>query len=108
MSVSPEQQLRAYVDYLRDLGIYDLYRRDEPMVELPETLRTALNAKAAQVPATATKPPVSAPPVKPQVPSRAAVLPQPQTSQQSVANPPAAPATQYFASESVASLPPEL
>ncbi len=23
---APEQQLRAYVDYLRDLGIYDLYR----------------------------------------------------------------------------------
>jgi DNA polymerase len=29
------QQLRAYVDYLRDMGIYDLYRQDAPRVMLP-------------------------------------------------------------------------
>jgi DNA polymerase len=30
MAGEAEQQLRAYVDYLRDLGVYDLYRRGEP------------------------------------------------------------------------------
>ena len=38
----PEQQLRAYVDYLRDMGIYDLYRRETPQVLLPEELREKL------------------------------------------------------------------
>jgi uracil-DNA glycosylase family 4 len=32
MAGEAEQQLRAYVEYLRDLGVYDLYRRGEPMV----------------------------------------------------------------------------
>ncbi len=36
MESTPQQQLRAYIDYLRDLGIYDLYRRHEPRVMLPE------------------------------------------------------------------------
>jgi uracil-DNA glycosylase len=49
MSVSAEQQLRAYVDYLRDLGVYDLYRREDPATLLPESLRAALLAsKPAQ------------------------------------------------------------
>ena len=26
-----EQQLRAYVEYFRDLGVYDFYRRGEPV-----------------------------------------------------------------------------
>ena len=43
----PEQQLRAYVDYLRDMGIYDLYRRDDPKVMLPEGLRERLAGYAA-------------------------------------------------------------
>ena len=30
------EQLRAYVDYLRDLGIYDLYRRENPQTLLSE------------------------------------------------------------------------
>lgn len=34
--VSLEQQLGAYVDYLRDMGIYDLYRRENPAVTLPD------------------------------------------------------------------------
>ena len=33
MAAEAEQQLRAYVDYLRDLGVYDLYRRGEPDLE---------------------------------------------------------------------------
>jgi uracil-DNA glycosylase family 4 len=47
MSLTPQQNLRAYVDYLRDLGIYDLYRRDEPQTLLPEALRSAAIASAA-------------------------------------------------------------
>jgi uracil-DNA glycosylase family 4 len=31
-----ERQLSAYVDYLRDLGVYDLYHRADPMVSCPE------------------------------------------------------------------------
>jgi uracil-DNA glycosylase family 4 len=30
MAVEPEQQLRAYVEYLRDLGVHDFYRQGEP------------------------------------------------------------------------------
>jgi uracil-DNA glycosylase family 4 len=33
MSGEAEQQLRAYVEYLRDLGVYDLYRRCKPVFE---------------------------------------------------------------------------
>jgi DNA polymerase len=33
MAGEAEQELRAYVEYLRDLGIYDLYRRGEPILE---------------------------------------------------------------------------
>ena len=36
MSVSPEQQLRAYVEYFRDLGVFELYRRESPQVGVPE------------------------------------------------------------------------
>jgi DNA polymerase len=45
----PTEQLRAYVDYLRDLGIYDLYQRAEPSVELPAALREALAAASARL-----------------------------------------------------------
>jgi DNA polymerase len=48
---APEQQLRAYVDYLRDMGVYDLYRRENPSVLLPEALRESLAAQTAVVPA---------------------------------------------------------
>ena len=34
-----EEQLSAYVDYLRDMGIYDLYYRGDPTVLLPDSLR---------------------------------------------------------------------
>jgi uracil-DNA glycosylase family 4 len=34
-----EQQIRAYVDYLRDMGIYDLYQREDPKVLLPDGLK---------------------------------------------------------------------
>jgi uracil-DNA glycosylase family 4 len=61
----PEQQLRAYVDYLRDMGIYDLYRRDEPKVLLPEGISerlAGLGARAAQPAAAASPPPAAARP----------------------------------------------
>ena len=32
MSLTPEQQLRAYVEYFRDLGVYELYRQASPEV----------------------------------------------------------------------------
>ena len=36
------QQLRAYVEYLRDLGIYDLYRQHEPRMALPQNFASEL------------------------------------------------------------------
>lgn len=62
--MAPEQQLRAYVDYLRDMGIYDLYRRDDPKVLLPEGLRERLalgtqSAPAWSPPAVAERSPVA-------------------------------------------------
>jgi uracil-DNA glycosylase family 4 len=45
------QQLRAYVDYLRDMGVYDLYHRDDPHTLLPDSLRELLaDARAASSP----------------------------------------------------------
>lgn len=44
MSFSP-QQLRAYVEYLRDMGVYDLYRKDEPRVGLPEGFASAMGTR---------------------------------------------------------------
>ena len=42
MSVTPEQQLRAYVEYFRDLGVYELYQHESPQVGLPERWRELL------------------------------------------------------------------
>ena len=42
MSVSPEQQLRAYVEYFRDLGVYELYQRESPQVVMLERWRELL------------------------------------------------------------------
>jgi uracil-DNA glycosylase family 4 len=79
----PEQQLRAYVDYLRDMGIYDLYHREDPKVLLPESLREKLaaanrpsaagrtstpaprHAPAQQAPSRPTTPPLAARPATP-------------------------------------------
>jgi DNA polymerase len=59
--------LRAYVDYLRDLGVYDLYHRDAPSVSLPESLRHALSA---------TPPPATTNPILTPPPSVARIAPQ--------------------------------
>jgi uracil-DNA glycosylase family 4 len=53
----PEQQLRAYVDYLRDMGIYDLYHRDDPKTLLPDSLREKLAAAVSLSAATTTPTP---------------------------------------------------
>lgn len=110
MSLSP-QQLRAYVEYLRDMGVYDLYRQDEPRVPLPEGFAAQLSATPA--PRAAAPPP--RPPVSPATPARPPAAPS------SVASPfaatpvrPAAPPTPRPASASpepydaVASLPADL
>jgi uracil-DNA glycosylase family 4 len=39
-----ERQLGAYVDYLRDMGVYDLYHRGDPAVSLPAGLLTQPSA----------------------------------------------------------------
>ena len=103
----PEQQLRAYVEYLRDLGIYDLYRRDDPSVILTESLREKLAVLPAVAPGVrpaaavaerhAVPGPVVRPPVaSPAVPRVAApVAPSPVVE------------TNYFGTETV-ELPPEL
>jgi uracil-DNA glycosylase family 4 len=70
MTAVPEQQLRAYVDYLRDLGIYDLYRRDTPSTLLPESLRDKLAALSAIAPA------VPRPAAPPQTAARSSAPPQ--------------------------------
>jgi uracil-DNA glycosylase len=77
MSVSP-QQLRAYVDYLRDMGVYDLYRQDQPRVLLPEGFAAGLASQSAEkrvaAPAVASPKPVT-PPVTPFVMPQARAQP---------------------------------
>jgi len=74
MAGEAEQELRAYVEYLRDLGIYDLYRRGEPILEAAqpdqpvpaEPAATGVPEQVAvtsvQAPAFATSP-ISTPPI---------------------------------------------
>lgn len=44
--VDLERQLGAYVDYLRDMGIYDLFYRGDPIVSFPEELLQKPSASA--------------------------------------------------------------
>lgn len=45
MAVDAEQQLRAYVEYFRDLGIHDFYRRGEPVaIEAAEVIAAVSSA----------------------------------------------------------------
>jgi len=45
MAGEAEQQLRAYVEYLRDIGVHDFYRRGEPVfAEIPEPLSAPVEA----------------------------------------------------------------
>ena len=72
--MAPEQQLRAYVDYLRDMGVYDLYRRDDPQVLMTQELRTRL-AAAAQPVSVASVPPAVARPAAAPLRAPASVAP---------------------------------
>lgn len=64
MAGDAEQQLRAYVEYFRDMGIHDFYRRGEPVaIEAIKPLETAEVVVAA--PAETIPPVVKAPPVPP-------------------------------------------
>jgi len=92
-TTSPSRQLRAYVDYLRDLGIYDLYRRENPQTLISEALRESLKMEmnavrtvAAQVQTSQ----VARPPAKP------------------VAARPAAPPSEPFSQSKPPTLSPEL
>jgi DNA polymerase len=67
MSGSAEQELRAYVEYFRDLGVYELYAREQTQWampqrwgELPKTPATRpVQERAATVPAAAAKTPAA-------------------------------------------------
>ena len=51
MAGESEQQLRAYVEYFRDLGVYELYQRKSPQVGVPERWRELLaRPRVAPVP----------------------------------------------------------
>ena len=90
MTSPPEEQLRAYVDYLRDMGIYDLYRRDDPSVILSDEMRAVLAERAAPAPPSAAKAPAERPkPARASQPAKAA-------------------ARDAFAESSSPSLPPDL
>jgi uracil-DNA glycosylase family 4 len=87
-AATPEQQLYAYVRYLRDMGIYDLYARAEPHTLLSDEARSKLLAAAAKsaapvargakvAPSSQPKPHASGTPqgVRPPPPPRPAVTP---------------------------------
>jgi len=97
MSLTPQQNLRAYVDYLRDMGIYDLYRRDEPLTLLPEALRAAIASTAATA-----KMPVATPPQRTAAPPPRVAPPQPRALIQTAAR------VQPPQAETPPHLPPEL
>lgn len=46
MAGDAEQQLRAYVEYLRDLGVYDLYRRGEPVFEVETSVVSTVSSSS--------------------------------------------------------------
>ncbi len=56
------QALRAYVEYLRDLGVYDLYRRGEPVYAEEAMVAAAAAEPAPQADAAHAEPPVVAQP----------------------------------------------
>lgn len=51
MESNPEQAVRAWVEYLREMGVYDLYQRPEPGNLLSEATLSRLRTLAAAVPA---------------------------------------------------------
>jgi uracil-DNA glycosylase len=57
MAVDREQQLRAYVDYLRDMGVHDFYRRGEPVFRAAEEVAAPVSVTVpTPVPPIASRP----------------------------------------------------
>lgn len=54
MSQASENGLRAYIKYLRDIGVYDLYFRESPNHIVPDALRRSLSS-VAQTPGSASQ-----------------------------------------------------
>lgn len=119
MEVSPEQGLRAWVEYLRDMGVYDLYRRESTGLVLPEAVRqrllngaAAATRSAAPQTSSARTPLGGAAPIRSTVPSVAAA--RSRTAQGPPANnmspAPPEPARTFFSPEAEIpqTLPPEL
>jgi uracil-DNA glycosylase family 4 len=67
MAGDAEQQLRAYVEYFRDMGIHDFYRRGEPLAV--ETVVTLAAAAAEPLPVAVEPAPVASPVVAATLPS---------------------------------------
>jgi uracil-DNA glycosylase family 4 len=64
MAGEAEQQLRAYVEYLRDIGIHDFYRQGEPMAaEIRETPPSPVETIAAVEEPVTTRPAFLEPPI---------------------------------------------
>jgi uracil-DNA glycosylase family 4 len=68
MAGEAEQQLRAYVEYLRDMGVHDFYRQGEPVVaEVRETPPVPVEAVAAveelEAPSVPSRPAFLEPPI---------------------------------------------
>ncbi len=57
MAGEAEQQLRAYVEYLRDMGIHDFYRQGEPVYA--ETVSVSEAEVAARIPDIAASTPMA-------------------------------------------------
>ncbi len=123
MQATPEQGLRAWAEYLRDMGVYELYRSQSPTVPLSEELRERLlAARAAEssrkpILSSQVAPPVSSSPLsraqKPVPSSTRSEPPQPQAvmaSGQAKRHNVQEPAKTYFSTEAELpqALPPEL
>ena len=71
MNTVPEQAIRAWVEYLREMGLYDLYRSPEPSHVVPEAvLRSLRGGSVAQREAVPPAPVRVPPPPNPQIAHR--------------------------------------
>ncbi|MGH9596953.1 MAG: uracil-DNA glycosylase, partial [Edaphobacter sp.] len=74
MAGDAEQQLRAYVEYLRDMGVHDFYRQGEPLViDVVSAVADSVELPVARSPLVPTAIVVDEPRETP-VPSRPAFL----------------------------------
>lgn len=57
MAGQAEQQLRAYVEYLRDMGVHDFYRQGKPVVAaIPEVPSVSVESAVVVEPLEETRP----------------------------------------------------